>query len=95
VVLTQVVSARSTSLIQSATRDVVLTKRCGNARKKLAILKQLQTHFKAKLEKSVGTPFSPHYAPVCNGPMRPLDASTFNNIDFKQQLKGQANTFVM
>jgi len=25
--------------------------------KKLAILKQLRTHFKAKLEKGVGTPF--------------------------------------
>jgi len=32
-------------------RDVVLTKRCGNAPKKLAILKHLQTHFQAKHEK--------------------------------------------
>jgi len=47
-------------------RDVVLTKRCGNAPKKLAILKQLQTHFNAKLQKGVGKPFPrvpPHYTP--------------------------------
>jgi len=44
-------------------RDVVLTKRCGNAPKKLVILKQFQTHFKAKPEKSVGMPFPPHYIP--------------------------------
>jgi len=29
----------------------------GTQPKKLAILKQLRTHFKAKLEKGVGTPF--------------------------------------
>jgi len=28
--------------------------------KKIAILKQLQTHFKAKCEKGMGTPFPPH-----------------------------------
>jgi len=34
--------------------------------KKIAILTQLQTHFKAKREKRVGTPFHafpPHYSP--------------------------------
>jgi len=58
-------------------RDV--TKRCGNTPKKLAILnkkgvgtlpeklanlKQLQTHFKAKHEKGVGTPFPRVPAPL-------------------------------
>jgi len=41
-------------------RDVVLTKKCGKwgtHLEKLAILKQLQIHFKAKHEKGVGTPF--------------------------------------
>jgi len=39
--------------------NVVLTKWCGNAHKHFlkAILKQLQTHFKEKYEKGVGTPF--------------------------------------
>jgi len=32
-------------------RDGVLTKRCGNASKKIAILKQLPTHYKAQHEK--------------------------------------------
>jgi len=44
-------------------RDVVLTKRCWNASKKIAILKQLQTHFETKREKGVGTPFPSHYTP--------------------------------
>jgi len=35
---------------------------CGNAPKKVAILKQLQTHFKAKHEKGMGTP-SPSLCP--------------------------------
>jgi len=42
----------------------VLTKRCGNAPRKLAILKQLQTHFKAKHEKGVGTEFPHVLAPL-------------------------------
>jgi len=44
--------------------DVMLTKRCGNAYKKTAILKQLPTHFKAKREKDVGTPFARVPAPL-------------------------------
>jgi len=42
-------------------------KRRGNAFKKLAILKQLPAHFKAKLAKGVGTPFHafpPSYTPA-------------------------------
>jgi len=39
------------------TRDVVLTKRCGNAPKKLPILKLFQIYFKAKHGKGMGTPF--------------------------------------
>jgi len=39
-------------------------KRCGNASKKIAILKQLKTHFKAKREKDVGTLFSRVPAPL-------------------------------
>jgi len=38
----------------------------GTHPKKLAILKQLRTHFKAKYEKGVATPFPrvpPHYTP--------------------------------
>jgi len=38
--------------------------RCGNASKKIAILKQLQTHFKAKHEKIVGTSFPRVSAPL-------------------------------
>jgi len=45
-------------------RDVVLTKKCGNAPQNIAILKQLQTHFKAKCEKDVGTPFPRVSAPL-------------------------------
>jgi len=33
---------------------------------KMAISKQLQTHFKAKPEKGVGTPIPPHYTLVHN-----------------------------
>jgi len=33
-----------------------LTKRSGKAPKNLAILKQLQTHFKAEHEKGIGSP---------------------------------------
>jgi len=44
--------------------DVELINRCGSAAKKIAILKQLQTHFKAKLQKGVGTPFPRVPAPL-------------------------------
>jgi len=37
---------------------------CGNAPKKTAILKQLQTHFKGKHEKCLGTPFPRVPVPV-------------------------------
>jgi len=36
----------------------------GTHPKKLDILKQFLTHFKAKHEKGMGTPFPPHYTPV-------------------------------
>ena len=45
-------------------RDVVLTKRCENASKKTAISKQLKTHFEAKRDKGVGTPFPRVPAPL-------------------------------
>jgi len=48
-------------LLASISRDVVLTKKVWECIQKIAILKQLQTHFKAKREKCVGTPF-PHIA---------------------------------
>jgi len=38
-------------------RDVVITKKMRERTKKMAILKQLHTHFKAKRQKGVGTPF--------------------------------------
>jgi len=44
-------------LLASASSDVVLTKKVWERIQKIAILKQLQTHFKAKREKGVGTPF--------------------------------------
>jgi len=37
---------------------------CGNASKKIAVLKQLQTHFNAEREKGVGTPFPRVPAPL-------------------------------
>jgi len=46
-------------LLASTSRDVVLPKKLWERIQKIAILKQLQTHFKAKREKGVGTPF-PH-----------------------------------
>jgi len=46
------------------TPGLVLTKRCGNAPKKLAILKLLQIYFKAKHEKGVATPFPRVPAPL-------------------------------
>jgi len=48
-------------------RDVMLTKKMqevGNGPKNLAILKQLQTHFKTKHEKGVGRPFPRVPAPL-------------------------------
>jgi len=48
-------------------RDVMLTKNVWERSPKPALSKQLQTHFKAKHEKGVGTPlhaFPPHYTPV-------------------------------
>jgi len=48
------------------TRDVVLTKKVWERSHKTAILKQLQTYFKAKHEKGVGTPFPLHYTPCYN-----------------------------
>ena len=48
-------------------KDVVLTKKVwevGNAPKNLAVLKQLQTHFKIKHNKGVGRPF-PRVPPHC------------------------------
>jgi len=41
----------------------VLTRKVLEPSKKIAILKQLPTHFKAKREEGVGTPFPPHYTP--------------------------------
>jgi len=47
-------------------QDEVLTKKVWERTEKLSILKQLQTHFKAKHEKDVGKPFPPHYTPGYN-----------------------------
>ena len=44
-------------ILRFKTRDVVLTKKVRERTKKIANLKQLQTHFKAQREKGVGTPF--------------------------------------
>jgi len=46
------------------TRDAGLTKKVWERSQKLAILNQLQTHFKAKREISVGTPFPRVPAPL-------------------------------
>jgi len=46
------------------TRDVVLTKQVWKRTQKIAILKQLQAHFKAKCEKGAGTPFPRVPAPL-------------------------------
>jgi len=51
----------------STIRDAVLTKKVWERTQKLAILKQLQTHFKANLEKGVGRPFPPHDTPINHG----------------------------
>ena len=45
--------------VMNMPRDVVLTKNVWERTQKISILKQVQTHFKAKLEKDVRTPF-PH-----------------------------------
>jgi len=45
-------------------QDAVLTKKVLDASKKRAILKQIPTHFKAKREKGVGTPFPRVPAPI-------------------------------
>jgi len=45
-------------------------KRCRNAPKKLAILKQLRTNLKAKHEKGAGTPFPRVPAPLHPWPVR-------------------------
>jgi len=45
-------------------RDVVLMKKVWERTKNLANLKQLQTHFKTKLEKGVGTQFHRVPAPL-------------------------------
>jgi len=45
-------------------KDVVLTKKAWERIQKVAILKQLPTHFKAKREKGVGAPFSRVPAPL-------------------------------
>jgi len=45
-------------------RDVVLTRKVWERTHKLAIVKQLQTHFKEKHEKNVGTPFPHFYCPT-------------------------------
>jgi len=45
-------------LLANLSRDVVLTKEVWEPIQKIAILKQFKTHFKAKREKGVGTPFS-------------------------------------
>jgi len=55
--------------VAEITRDVGLTKEMWESTQKITILKQLQTHFKAKHEKGVGTPsnrFPPHYTAVKN-----------------------------
>ena len=48
-------------LLASTSRDVVLAKKVWERIQKIDNLKQLQTHFKAKREKGVGTPFPPNY----------------------------------
>jgi len=58
------------------TRDVVLTKKVWECTPKIAILKQLQTRFKGKRGKGVGTPF-PHVP----GPLYPfLELMAFCSI---------------
>ena len=54
-----------------------LQKKCGNAPKKLTILNQVRTHFQAKREKGVGTPFVPHYIPVYATTQRPKYSYSF------------------
>ena len=44
-------------------RVIGQTKEVWECTQKLALLKQLQTHFKAKHEKGVEMPFPPHYTP--------------------------------
>jgi len=51
---------------QQVARDVVLTKKVWERIQKIAILKQLPNHFKAKCEKGVGTLFPLHYTPACS-----------------------------
>jgi len=53
-----------------ASRDTVLTKKVWERTQKIAILKQLPTHFKAKREKGVGKPFP--------RPTTPLNARNMN-----------------
>jgi len=50
-----------------ASRDVVLTKEVWERTQKIAILKQLRTHFKAKHKKGVGTLFPRVSAPLHPG----------------------------
>jgi len=57
--------------------DAVLTKRYGNASKQLVFLKHLQTHFKAKHEKGVGTPFPVVPAAVGRTTQNELTTSIF------------------
>jgi len=63
------------------TSDVVLTKKVWQRIQKISLLKQLPTHFKAKREKGVGTPFSRIPAPL------PPDPHTFFMFCFKMSLK--------
>ena len=49
------------------TRDVVLTKMCGNA-PKTSHIKTASIYFKAKHEKGVGTSFPLHYTPDAHPP---------------------------
>jgi len=56
------------ALYCGSSRDAALTKKdVGTHTKKLVILKQLRTHFKAKHEKSVGMPFPRVPAPLQPG----------------------------
>jgi len=56
-----VLAARAQSVCEGVNQGYSANKRgVGTHPKKLAILKQLRTHFKKKHEKGVETPFSPH-----------------------------------
>jgi len=55
--LYQIQTREQKLLTLACTRDVVLTNKLWERTRKIAILKQLRTHFEAKCEKCVDTPF--------------------------------------